>query len=299
MQSNEMTLKATQFGNDFLLSHEVEKVSDLPEWADPGTYIFVKEKGWLYIFADGKWTEFTPKGPNSAGYAAYQQLQLRRAKTRRIPEEEERLQEQMMIAKHEPTYAKKKEPEVIGQRVYTDPYWRDVPVIFGVFGIEVVIGTVDIDKSKNPEPKVMARDHEKEEDRIKVNVSNFALFLDEKYCRIMETPSTDVVVYEDEWYRVKKSICSLQVDRKRLVFWKPMLFATWTRNKYEEIVSPMHISKYEMKDTDIPSMTDLVTKMIDHMNDTLAKRVEAKEKAEREALEAKEAKKIYYDMLGI
>lgn len=274
-------------------------MSDLPEWSDAGTYIFVKEKGWLYIFIDGKWTEFVPEGPNSAGYATYQQLQLRKAKIRRIPQEEERALEQMMVSKHEPTYGKKKEPEVIGQRVYTDPYWRDIPVIFGVFGVEMMIGTGDADKEKNPEAKIMARDYETDEDRIRVNISNFILFLYEKYTREIEFEEPNVVVYKDDMYRVSLKDNKLLVERKKRFLWKPMLDAIYSRHIVSDFKSPMHILRYEMKDIDIPSMTDLVGKMIANMDDVVKKRIEAKEKAEREALEAKEAKKIYYDMLGI
>lgn len=297
----EITLKTTHVGNTAILSHSVATVADLPPWTDNGTYIFVEEVGWLYVFNQGQWTQFVPEGPNSTGYEAYQRRLMREAKTRRIAQEEEEVmrQMQMKVAGYDPTYGKKKEPEVIGQRVYTDPYWRDIPVIFGVFGVEMMIGTGGANKEKNPEARIMARDYETDEDRIRVNISNFVLFLYEKYTRAIEFEEPNVVVYKDDMYRVSLKGNKLLVERKKRFFWKSILDATYSRHIVADFKSPMHILRYEMKDIDIPSMTDLVEKMVADMNDVVKKRIEAKEKAEREALEAKEAKKIYYDMLGI
>jgi len=300
MNTDKIRLKTTHIDrNTAVLSHEVEKVSDLPEWAENETYIFVNEKKWLYVFRNGQWIEFVPENSNSAGYDLYQQRMLKSAKTRRIPKEEEAVLESMMIAKFSPTYGKKKEPEIIGDRVYTDPYWRDIPVIFGIFGVEMVIGTGDVDKKKNPEPKIMARDYETDEDRIKVNISNFILFLVEKYTRAIEYEEIEIIAYNDDLYRVFLKDNKLLIKKRKRLFWKPILAATWSRHNVDGFASPMCVLQYEMKDTNIPSMADLVTKMVSNMENVLNKRAEAKKKAEDQVIQDKEAKKIYYDMLGI
>jgi hypothetical protein len=314
--SNNDSLKRVQMdSNNYFFGYTVQSVSELPFPANDGDIMFVEENSSLYIFINGKWIERRPVEENTDIYARYQKrmdhknlLRSIKAKKEFDNELNKRLVEcglvkprpEMKIAPHYETYGKKKEPEQIGEREYIPKPARyvDVPLIFGIFGVETQIGTASIHTSLHDEHEpVYARKNEADENRIRVNISNFIYFLREIYIKEVEFEEPNKILFKNDNYQIKfpKSDSNLIVVRyKKKILWRTMLYVYWNISRMHDR-SNIDVYNYLMDDKYIPQMGDLVKVLL---ADVAERQRIKNEKAMKEE-EEKTAQKIYYEMLGI
>ncbi len=283
--------------NTSCFCHSVQTIDELPFPANQGDIMFVESERSLYLFMDNKWVERRPVEENIMDYAEFQKRVVRqRAVTRKLRDAQ--IASQMAVAPHYETYGKKKEPEVIGERKYNVTPYADmkIPVIFGVFGVEIPIGTKMV-YTNNPEEVVYAREYEIDEDRLRVNISNLLYYLFQVYIKAVEFAEPNKTLFKNSEYKIKfpKSNEDLIIiQHKEDFFWKPILSAKW------EIIfkgrpTNVTVTEYKMEDKDIPLMKGLVETLVNHTNEMQeVKRVEA-DKKESEKI----ARKIFYDLLGI
>lgn len=277
--------------------HSVQKVDELPFPANQGDIMFVESERSLYLFMDNKWVERRPVEENIMDYAEFQKRVVRqRAVTRKLRDAQ--IASQMAVAPHYETYGKKKEPEVIGERKYNVTPYADmkIPVIFGVFGVEIPIGTKMV-YTNNPEEVVYAREYEIDEDRLRVNISNLLYYLFQIYNEAVEFAEPNKTLFKNSEYKIKFPKAHediIVIQYKEGLFWKTILSAKWEIG-YRRSPSNVSINEYKLKDNHIPLIKSLVELLVHHVGEL----EEIKNKKAEEKENEKATRKIFYDLLGI